>query len=58
MSSTHDKVEGTFHETKGKVIEATGHALGNDEMERDGKQEKFEGQVQHKVGEIKAVLGM
>jgi uncharacterized protein YjbJ (UPF0337 family) len=57
-SGTHDKIEGTFHENKGAVVEAVGHAVGNEKVEKDGKQEKIEGQIQRKVGEVKTVFGM
>lgn len=57
MSSTHDKVEGTFHEAKGKVIEKTGAVLGNKDMEARGKAENVDGQIEHKVGDVKAVFG-
>ena len=57
MSSTHDKAEGKMHEIKGKIVEKTGEVLGNEKMEAEGKEEKIDGENQHKVGQIKAVFG-
>ena len=42
---------------RGNVVEAVGKAIGNKEMEHDGKQEAFEGKVEQKVGDVKAVFG-
>jgi len=55
--STEDKVKGQFHETKGKVKEQTGKALGDREMEKRGREEKVGGQIREKVGEVKKVFG-
>ena len=41
----------------GKVIEKTGAVLGNKDMEARGKAENVDGQIEHKVGEVKAVFG-
>ncbi len=56
-ASTKDKVEGDLHRAKGTVKETVGHAVGNEKMEAEGKAENFDGKVQKKVGEIKAVVG-
>jgi len=56
-SSTKDKVEGNFHEAKGKIKEVAGKVTGQPKLEEAGKDEKIEGKVQAKVGEIKTVLG-
>jgi len=56
-SSTKDKVEGNFHEAKGKIKEVAGKVTGQPKLEEAGKDEKLEGKVQAKVGEIKTVLG-
>jgi len=56
-SSKRDKTEGNLHETKGKIKEIIGNAVGNRDMESEGKNEKLAGKVQKKVGEIKKILG-
>jgi len=56
-SGTKDKVEGNFHEAKGKIKEVAGKVTGQPKLEEAGKDEKLEGKVQAKVGEIKTVLG-
>jgi len=55
-SSTKDKVEGTFHQAKGKIKEVAGEITDNPKLERKGKAEKIAGQVQEKVGQVKKVL--
>jgi uncharacterized protein YjbJ (UPF0337 family) len=56
-SSTKDKVEGTFHEAKGKLKEVAGKLTDNPELEAEGTGEKIAGKVQEKIGEVKKVLG-
>jgi uncharacterized protein YjbJ (UPF0337 family) len=56
-SSTQDKVEGTFHDAKGKVKEMAGKITDNPKLEAKGKAEKIAGKVQEKVGQVKKVLG-
>jgi len=56
-SSTKDKVEGTFHDAKGKVKEMAGKVTDNPKLEAKGKAEKIAGKVQKKVGQVKKVLG-
>ena len=55
-SSTKDKVEGTFHDAKGKVKEIAGKITDNPKLEAKGKAEKIAGKVQEKVGQVKKVL--
>ena len=55
-SSTKDKVEGTFHDAKGKVKEMAGKITDNPKLEAEGKVEKIAGKVQEKVGQVKKVL--
>jgi uncharacterized protein YjbJ (UPF0337 family) len=55
-SSTKDQAEGTFHEVKGKLMEATGKLTDNPRLEGEGLGEKIAGKVQKKVGEIERVL--
>jgi uncharacterized protein YjbJ (UPF0337 family) len=52
-----DKVEGTFHEAKGKVKEVAGEITDNPNLETKGKSEKIAGKVQEKIGQVKKVLG-
>jgi len=56
-SSMKDKVEGTFHEAKGKVKEVAGEISDNPNLEAKGKSEKIAGKVQEKIGQVKKVLG-
>jgi uncharacterized protein YjbJ (UPF0337 family) len=56
-SSMKDKVEGTFHDAKGKVKEMAGKVTDNPKLEAKGKAEKIAGKVQKKVGQVKKVLG-
>ena len=56
-SSTKDKVEGTFHELKGKVKEVAGKVSDNPKLEAEGTGEKIAGKVQAKIGQAKKVLG-
>jgi len=56
-NSTHDQVEGKFHEAKGKVKELAGQLTDNPKLEAEGVGEKIAGKVQNKIGEIKKVLG-
>jgi uncharacterized protein YjbJ (UPF0337 family) len=56
-SSMKDKVEGTFHEAKGKVKEMAGKITDNPKLEGEGKAEKIAGKVQEKIGKVKKVLG-
>ncbi len=56
-SSMKDKVEGIFHEAKGKVKEVAGEITDNPKLETKGKSEKLAGKVQEKIGQVKKVLG-
>ena len=56
-SSIRDKVEGRFHEAKGKVKEVSGKMTDNPKLEAKGKAEKIAGKVQEKVGQVKKILG-
>ena len=56
-SSTQDKSEGKWHKLKGKIKQVTGKAVGNRDLEADGKAEKTDEKVQEKVGQIKDVVG-
>ncbi len=54
-SSTKDKAEGKMHQVKGKVKEAGGKAVGNNDLEAEGKGENLGGKAQEQVGDIKKV---
>jgi len=56
-SSTRDKSEGKWHKIKGKIKQVAGKAVGNPNLEAEGKAENIEGKVQEKVGGIKDVVG-
>jgi uncharacterized protein YjbJ (UPF0337 family) len=56
-SSMKDKVEGIFHEAKGKIKEVAGEITDNPKLETKGKSEKLAGKVQEKIGQVKKVLG-
>ncbi|MGP8270251.1 MAG: CsbD family protein [Terracidiphilus sp.] len=54
--STTDKVEGKFHEVKGKVKEAAGHLTNNPSLEAEGIVEKAAGKVQGILGQVEKSL--
>ena len=56
-SSTKDKVEGAFHELKGKVKEVAGKVSDNPKLEAEGTGEKIAGKVQEKISQVKKVFG-
>jgi uncharacterized protein YjbJ (UPF0337 family) len=56
-SSSRDEVEGKKHQAKGKGKEVVGKAVGNPDMEAEGKVEKLGGVVQEKVGDVKRAAG-
>jgi uncharacterized protein YjbJ (UPF0337 family) len=54
-SSTRDKIEGKFHEAKGKMKEVAGKLCDNPKLEANGVVEKIAGKTQEKVGHFKKV---
>jgi len=56
-SSTQDNAEGKWHKVKGKIKQVAGKAVGNHDLEAEGKAENVDGKVQEKIAEIKAVVG-
>jgi len=56
-SSTQDKSEDKWHQLKGKIKQVTGKAVGNRDLEAEGKAENTDGKVQEKAGQIKDVVG-
>jgi uncharacterized protein YjbJ (UPF0337 family) len=55
---TEDQVEGTLHQIKGKVKEKTAQVTNDPDLEAEGDAEEAAGKVQHKVGQVKKVLGL
>jgi uncharacterized protein YjbJ (UPF0337 family) len=56
QDSTTDKIEGAFHEAKGKVKEKVGQAVNNPDLKAEGQNENLSGKVQKKVGQIEKVF--
>lgn len=56
-SSTKNNAEGAMHQAKGKIKEVVGKAVGNSDLEKEGKGEKLEGDIQKKVGQIEKLIG-
>jgi uncharacterized protein YjbJ (UPF0337 family) len=54
--SSKDKIEGQFHEVKGKLKEKAGQVAGNPDLEAEGAAENLGGKVQKKVGQFEKVL--
>jgi uncharacterized protein YjbJ (UPF0337 family) len=54
--STNDRIEGKFHEVKGKVKETAGQVANNPGLETEGAAEKLGGKLQHKVGQLEKVF--
>jgi uncharacterized protein YjbJ (UPF0337 family) len=55
-TSTKDKIEGKFHELKGKAKQKAGQAAGNPNVESEGQVENLAGKVQKKIGQIENVF--
>jgi uncharacterized protein YjbJ (UPF0337 family) len=56
-SSTQDKAEGKWHKVTGTIKQVAGKAVGNRDLEAEGKAENSDGKVQEKIAEIKAIVG-
>lgn len=56
-SSTLDTVEGKARQADGKIKQVVGKAVGNPDMEAEGRVEKISGKIQEKVGQIEKVVG-
>jgi len=54
--STTDQIKGSFHEMKGKAKQEAGKVTNNPKLAAEGRNEKFAGKVQKKVGQIEKVL--
>jgi uncharacterized protein YjbJ (UPF0337 family) len=55
-NSTKDKVEGNFHELKGKVKEKVGKVTNDPNLESKGQSEKLAGKFQKKTGDVEKVF--
>ena len=55
-SSNRDKTEGTWKKVKGKIKEVAGKAVGNRDLEAEGKADQLSGNVQEKVGRLKNIV--
>ncbi len=53
MSSISDKIKGATNQVVGAVKEATGHAVGNPNLEVEGATQKLKGNAQQAVGDAK-----
>jgi uncharacterized protein YjbJ (UPF0337 family) len=56
-SSTRDQARGKFHKVTGTLKEIAGKVSTNPDLEAEGKDEKWAGKIQEKMGEIEKVLG-
>lgn len=55
-NSTEDQVKGKLKELKGTVKEKIGHAINNPKLETEGHDQKLDGKVQKKIGQIEKVF--
>ena len=54
--STHDQVQGKYHEAKGKVKEKVGEMTNNPNLQAKGAGEKLAGKIQNKIGHVQEVI--
>jgi len=54
--STNDKLEGKFHEVKGKIKEKAGQVTNDPNLESEGQVENLGGKIQKKVGQVEKVF--
>ena len=57
IQGTKDQIEGAIHDAKGKVKETAGQAIGNADLELEGKAKNLGGKVQKSVGQAEQVRG-
>ena len=55
-SSTKDNLESKILQVKGAVKEVVGKAIGNRNLEIDGKVENIDGKIQEKIGQVEKVV--
>lgn len=51
-----DRMKGSLDQAKGKVKEATGKALGDEKLKREGQADRVTGKVENVVGGIKDTM--
>lgn len=56
-NSTNDKIQGNAKEAAGAVKQQAGKLVGNERLRKEGQDQKVEGKVQKKVGEIEKIFG-
>ncbi|MBI5593448.1 MAG: CsbD family protein [Deltaproteobacteria bacterium] len=56
-SSTKENTEGKMHQAKGKIKEIVGKAVGNRDLEAEGKIENLDGKIQEKLGQVEKIFG-
>ena len=56
MGSATDKIKGVANQAGGKIKEGVGKAIGNEQMQIEGKGQQVKGKVQQKVGEAKSAV--
>ena len=56
-SGTEDQVKGKFHEIKGTVKEEVGKLTHSPDLETEGAEEKNDGKLQKKIGQVKGIFG-
>jgi uncharacterized protein YjbJ (UPF0337 family) len=54
--STNDRIEGKFHEVKGKIKETVGQVTNSPDLESEGQVENLGGKLQRKVGQVEKVF--
>ena len=55
-SSTTDQIKGKLHELKGGAKEKAGQITNDPNLTAEGQDEKLDGKIQKKVGQIKKVF--
>jgi uncharacterized protein YjbJ (UPF0337 family) len=55
-TSTKDKIEGSFHEVKGTIMEEVGKVTNDRNLKAGGKAEKKAGKVQQRIGHAKEAV--
>jgi len=55
-TSTKDRIQGKFHEVKGKVREKAGQVVNDSDLKAKGHSENVAGKIQKKIGQIRGVF--
>ena len=56
ITSTKDKIKGSFHEVAGTIKAGVGKVTNDRKLKDEGKAEKKEGKVQQKIGHAKEAV--